>query len=110
MIKDIVTIIICVCAFALSAVSAFIILTEIKTIERFAKPKLPKNIGVYAGRYLIGECPKCEHSLTNCDGQQVSGISYCPCCGTKIRFPYCTPQMYGVKSVPLEEYSKEGKK
>lgn len=107
MIDQIATAFMCGVTFVL-VIIAFICLIDAR-IES-SKPKRPQNIRAYAGKYLIGECPKCKHELTNCDGKNVSGISYCPCCGTKIRFPYYKPQMYGVKSVSLEEYSKEVKK
>ena len=89
-------------------VIAFICVIDYR--KEYKKPKQPKNIRAYAGRYLIGECPKCERELTNCDGMKVNGISYCPCCGTKIKFSSNTPQLYGIKSISIDEYGKEGKK
>lgn len=100
-------------ALAFLAADGLIILCIISCIQSMAKarkPRCPKNIKAYAGKYLKGNCPKCGNIVSNCDGHEMGGVSYCSCCGTKIRFPYHAPKLEGVKSVSIEQYTKEGRK
>ncbi|MGN0599306.1 MAG: hypothetical protein ACI4JK_05365 [Oscillospiraceae bacterium] len=73
------------------------------------KPKRPKNIQAYAGCYLRGDCPRCGYAVSDCDGRRKGGISYCPACGKKIKFPRLTPEIDGVKSLTADEYEKMDK-
>lgn len=89
-------------------VLAYFIPCVISAVE-WRKPAKPKNIKHIVGNYLRGNCPKCSCTISNCDGKELGGISFCPCCGKKIQFPKNQPLIDGVKSLTIDEYM-EGKR
>ncbi len=90
---------------AMIIILACFISCVISTVE-LRKPAKPKNIRHIGGNYLGGNCPKCSCAISNCDGKELGGISFCPCCGRKIQFPKNQPKLDDVKSVTIDEYMK----
>lgn len=100
-------------AFMCGVTFILVVIALICVIDRkieLSKPKRPKNIQTYAGGFLRGECPQCGYAVSNCDGRCKGGISYCPACGKKIKFPPLTPEIEGVKSITADEYEELDKK
>ena len=94
----------------LAMIFALWLIIIVLLIKEQRRPKRPKNIRTYAGRCLRGNCPKCRAVVSNCDCVKAGGISYCSCCGTKIKFPECSPEIEGVKSVTIEQYARRRKR